>query len=153
MLQQPLYSLFIRLIPETFIVMYAICLLTKSDANFKNIFISAIIGGICVYLTRMLPIHFGVHTILSIMLIIVLAIKLNNIEIQKAITASLTSVILLFISDMMLVVFYNFINFTSALSGQTLVSVVAGVPSLVLFYFIVKAIICVKDMRVKNEQY
>jgi hypothetical protein len=86
------------------------------------------------------------------MLIIVLAIRLNNIDTHKAITASLTSVILLFISDMMLVVFYNAINFTSALSGQTLVSVLAGVPSLVLFYIIVNIIIYVKGMRVKNEQ-
>nr|WP_300094959.1 hypothetical protein [Sedimentibacter sp.] len=119
----------------------------------KNLFISGIIGGICVYLTRMLPIHFGVHTILSVMLMIVLAIRLNGIEIHKAITASLTSVILLFISDLMFVVFYNALNFTSALSGQTLVSVLAGVPSLVLFYFIVRFIIFIKGMRVKNEQY
>lgn len=153
MLQQPLYSLFIRLIPENLIVIYAICLLTESDVNLKNLFISGIIGGICVYLTRMLPIHFGVHTILSVMLMIVLAIRLNGIEIHKAITASLTSVILLFISDLMFVVFYNAINFTSALSGQTLVSVLAGVPSLVLFYFIVRFIIFIKGMRVKNEQY
>ncbi len=153
MLQQPLYSLFIRLIPENLIVIYAICLLTESDVNLKNLFISGIIGGICVYLTRMLPIHFGVHTILSVMLMIVLAIRLNGIEIHKAITASLTSVILLFISDLMFVVFYNALNFTSALSGQTLVSVLAGVPSLVLFYFIVRFIIFIKGMRVKNEQY
>jgi hypothetical protein len=85
------------------------------------------------------------------MLIIVLAIRLNNIDTHKAITASLTSVILLFVSDMILVVFYNAINFTSALSGQTLVSVLAGVPSLVLFYIIVNIILYVKGMRVKNE--
>jgi hypothetical protein len=76
---------------------------------------------------------------------------LNDIEIHKAITASLTSVVLLFISDMMLVLLYNAINFTEALSGQTLISVFAGVPSLGLFFIIVNIINYFRGIRIKNE--
>lgn len=152
MLQQPLYSLFIRIIPETFIVIYAICLLSDSKVDLKRIFISGILGGIGIYAVRFLPIHFGVHTIIAILFDIALAVYLNNIEIHKAISASLTSVLLLFSSDIILVVVYNALNFTSALSGQTMVSVLAGFPSLVMFYFIVRIITYTKIMRVKNEQ-
>ena len=152
MLQQPLYSLFIRIIPETFLVVYSICLLSNSKVDFKRIFISSIIGGTGLYVTRLLPIHFGVHTIIAILFDIALAVKLNNIEIHKAIKASLESVLLLFTSDIILVVFYNAINFTKALSGHTLVTVIAGIPSMIFYYFIVKVIIYYKSKRITNEQ-
>ncbi|MEA5093856.1 hypothetical protein SDC9_107036 [bioreactor metagenome] len=151
MLQQPIYSLFIRIIPETFLVMYAICLLSDSEVDFKKVLISGVIGGVGIYFVRFLPIHFGVHTIIAILFDIALAVKLNNIEIHKAIKATLTSVILLFSSDIILVVVYNSLNFTSALSGQTLLSVIAGIPSMIFYYLIVVIIINLKSKRIKNE--
>lgn len=151
MLQQPIYSLFIRIIPETYLVMYAICLLSDSKVDIKRVLMSGVIGGIGIYLVRFLPIHFGVHTIIAILFDIALAVKVNNIEIHKAISATLTSVILMFSSDIILVVVYNAMNFTSALSGKTLLSVIAGIPSMMFYYLIVVIIVNIKSKRIKNE--
>jgi len=155
MLQLPILSLFIRLIPETFLVMYAICLLTNSKVDLKKIFISGVIGGIVIYILRLLPIHFGVHTILSVMLYILLAIKLNKIEMYKAIVGSLVATIICFISDIILIAVYTNIIIVSseAISGQTWVSVVAGLPSLIIFYLILKTIVYFRKKRVKYEHH
>jgi len=149
MLQQPIYSLFLRLIPEAILIMYAICLLTNSKADMKKLIISGIIGGTVVYLVRLLPIHFGVHTILSILFDILLAVKLNNIEMHKAISGSLISIIIIFISDIILVAVYlNIFQLSSELVlGQSLVSVIASIPSLIIFYFIVRAIVNFREKR------
>ena len=152
MLQQPLYSLFIRMIPETFLIMYAICKLTNSKVDFKKILLSSLIGGTGVYMTRLLPIHFGVHTILAVLFDILLVVRLNSINIHKAIKGSLISVILLFSTDLIFVAVYTGLNLTSAITGQSLLSVIAGIPSLIMFYIIIRMITYFKYKRAVHEQ-
>lgn len=154
MLQQPIYSLFIRLIPESFLVFYSIHLLTNSKIDFKKLLISAIIGGIGIYIARLLPIHFGVHTILAIILYIVLAVNINKIDMNKAIAGTLISTVLCFISDVILVVFYTSILKlpSEMVSNQTLLAVIASVPSLIILYLILRIFVYIKGLRVKNEQ-
>lgn len=153
MLQQPIYSLFIRLIPETFLIIYSICLLTNTKIDYKKIFLSAIMGGTGVYIARLLPIHFGVHTILGIILYIVLTVNIFKIDTHKAIAGTLISTVLCFISDVILVVFYtSVLNFSSEMvSSKTLLAVIASIPSLIIFYLILPVVVRVKEMRAKNE--
>ena len=155
MLVQPILSLITRMIPEAILVMYSIYLLTNTKVDVKKLIISGLIGGIGVYLIRLLPIHFGVHTILAVMLYIFLAVKLNKIEIYKAIAIALVSQIILFISDFIFVVVYTKIfQFSSeALFGQAWVSAVAGIPPLILFYLVVRLISYFKDKKVNHEQH
>ena len=155
MLQQPIYSLFIRMIPENFLVIYSICLLTNSKINYKRLLISSIIGGTTLYLIRLLPIHFGVHTILIIMLNIFLAVKLNEVEIHKAIAGALIAVIICFIADITLIFVYTkVLQFPSELVlSQSFISVIACSPSLIIFYLLTRLISRLKGMRVKYEQY
>lgn len=145
MLQQPLYSLFIRMIPEAFFILLSICLLTNSKINYKNIAIASIIGGTGVYITRLMPIHFGVHTILGCMIYILLSYKFNNTKLDKAIVGTLISIISLFISDILLVPIYNLFNVPiDLLMGKSIVSVLATLPSLILFYIMIRIIIFLK---------
>lgn len=139
MLEQNILSLFTRMIPEAFLVIYAIYLLTSSKVDIKKIFLSSIIGGVGVYITRLLPVHFGVHTILAVMLYIVLAVKFNKIEIFKAITLVLTLQIILFICDIIVITMYTHVFGLSAgiVLGHTWLSSIAGTPPLLLFYLIV----------------
>lgn len=154
MLQQPIYSLFIRLIPETFIIFYAIYLLTEYKTDYKRILISSIVGGIGIYLTRLLPIHFGVHTILGIILYIVLAVNINKVNIHKAIAGTLIATVMCFVSDVVLVVFYtSVLKFPPEMvTNQNLLAVFASVPSLIIFYVILRAFVYIKGMRVENGQ-
>ena len=48
---------------------------------------------LCGYLVRQLPIQFGVHTLITIMIFIIVSIYVNHIEMFKAIT----SILLLYI--------------------------------------------------------
>lgn len=154
MLQQPLYSLFIRMIPEAFFVLLSICLLTNSKINYKNIAIASIIGGTGVYLIRLMPIHFGVHTVLGTMIYILLSFKFNNIKLQRAIVGTLISVILLFISDIMLFTIYEGVLKLSLeiLIGNSLLAVIATLPSLIIYYMMVRIIAYLKENKFKNEQ-
>jgi hypothetical protein len=139
MLKQDILSLITRMIPEAFLMIYSIYILTKSKVDMKKILISSIIGGIGIYLIRFLPIHFGIHTILSIMLYILLAVKLNKMDIYKAITMTLVSIIILFISDFLFVIIYTKIfQFSSeVLFGGGWVSNITGIPSLLLLYLVI----------------
>lgn len=153
MLQQPLYSLFLRMIPEAFVVLLGICLLTNSEVNYKNITVASILGGTGVYLTRLMPIHFGVHTILGSLVYIALSYKFNNIKMHKSIVGTLISIILLFISDILLVPLYKILNLPmEILMGKSIISVLATLPSLILFYFMVRIIVSLNRKKYNNEQ-
>lgn len=52
-----------------------------------------------IYLIRMLPIHYGVHTILSLIACIILVVSINKIDILKSIQAVIVAMILGFISE------------------------------------------------------
>ncbi|MDF2676817.1 MAG: hypothetical protein K0Q97_1128 [Bacillota bacterium] len=153
MLNQPLYSLFIRLIPEAFIIIYSIYRLTNTKINLKKLIISSILGGIGVYIARLLPIHFGVHTIIAIMMYVFLTVKFNNIDIHKSISTVLLAHVFLFISDFILVIVYTKILRLSSdvILGQTWIANVAGIPSLVIFYLIITLILYFKSKRVNYE--
>lgn len=152
MLQQPLYSLFIRMIPESFFILLSICLLTNSKVNYKNIVIASILGGTGIYLTRLMPIHFGVHTILGSVIYILLSNKFNTIKTHKAIMGTLISIILLFISDILLIPLYKILNLPiELLMGKSLLSVLATLPSLILFYIMVRIIVSLKGKKYNNE--
>ena len=153
MLEQDILSLITRMIPEVFIIIYSIYILTKSKVNIKRILISSIIGGIGIYIIRLLPIHFGVHTILSIMMYIILAVKLNKIDMYKAITITLVSIIILFILDFLIALIYSKIFQLSSelLFGGGLLSNIVSIPPLILFFIVIQFIVHIKEKKVTYE--
>ena len=153
MLEQDILSLITRMIPEAFIIIYSIYILTKSKVNIKRILISSIIGGIGIYIIRLLPIHFGVHTILSIMMYIILAVKLNKIDMYKAITITLVSIIILFILDFLIALIYSKIFQLSSelLFGGGLLSNIVSIPPLILFFIVIQFIVHIKEKKVTYE--
>lgn len=151
MSQHDILLLILRMIPEAFLLIYSIYSFTFTKVDIKKILLSSLVGGIVVYFIRMLPVHFGVHTIISIMLYIILAIKINNIEMFKAIASTLAAIIIIFISDFILLIFYTKILHLSSelLFGETWITAISGIPSLILFYYMVRLITYIKKKRVK----
>lgn len=149
MSEHDILSLITRMIPEAFLLVYSICRLTGTKIYFKKIFISSILGGLGVYIIRLLPVHFGVHTIISVMLYIILVVKINNIEMFKAMATTLLAIIMIFISDLVLVFVYtNIFQLSSELLfGKSWISALSGIPSLILFYFIVQFITYFREKR------
>lgn len=153
MLKQDILSIITRMIPEACIIIYSIYLLTKSKVDKKKIIISGIIGGIGIYLIRFLPIHFGVHTILSIMLYILLAVKLNKMDVYKSIAITLLSIIILFSSDLVFVFLYTKIFQISSeiLFSEGWVANITGIPPLLLLYLVIRLIAYFKEKKVNHE--
>ena len=83
MLRLTLFEFLVRIIPEAFILMFALFALCNMKISIKRYVISSIMFGIFEYGVRMLPINYGVNTILGIfIMIIIISIKINVVNIQ-----------------------------------------------------------------------
>ncbi|TDT61299.1 hypothetical protein [Fonticella tunisiensis] len=111
MLKLSMLELFLRTIPEGFAFILASYALGRKAIDRDRYCISALLLGITIYLVRMLPIHFGVHTIIIIMIHILLTSAINKIETIKAVSAALVSTIIMFLSEWLNVFILNsFLN-------------------------------------------
>ncbi|OCA98901.1 hypothetical protein [Clostridium beijerinckii] len=94
---------FLKLIPEEFILIWGICIISNKIISKKRHFIYCILIAIEVYVVRLLPIHFGVHIIINNIFTICLLI-IAEISIDTAIYSTLLMTLLLVISE-----FFNMI--------------------------------------------
>ena len=74
MLRLTAFEFIARVIPEGFVIMLAMIALSNIKLNVKRYIISSLLFAIYVYVGRMLPINYGVHTILDIFVMIILII-------------------------------------------------------------------------------
>lgn len=134
MLQLPILSLFLRTIPEGILLFWTSYIILKKPINKKNIGVSGILLGIITYLVRMLPIYFGVHMILTLIGYIFILHRFNHINLYQAVTACITSFILIVICEWITIIFYTFVLGVDAevLSSTSLVGILSGLPSLLL---------------------
>lgn len=139
MLELSIWELFFRTIPEGFAFMLAAYVFARKDIEKNKYILSSILLGAIIYLFRKLPIHFGVHTILLIMVYSLLAVTINKIEIKKAVSAALSSTILMFLSEGLNVILLDKLfnikieDFVNIVSLKLLYSS----PSLIFFAIIV----------------
>lgn len=139
MLKLSLIEFFLRLIPEGFLLALSIYAFSSTPINKKRFIISGVILSINPYLIRMLPINFGVHTILLIMLYIIVAVNINRIDVMISIKLSLISIIILSICDFVnLFIVMKVLNISvEKLLDDILSKTLLGLPSLGLFFIIV----------------
>ncbi len=139
MLRLSLLELFVRLIPEGIIISFALYILSNVKIDKKKLLISGVIFGISIYLIRLLPIHFGVHTILLIIIYIVISVNFNKINLLKAISSSLVTLMILsacdFINFFMIVHVFNIS--IEYLLKDPLTKTLLGLPGLGLFFIII----------------
>ncbi len=99
MLKLSAFELIVRTIPEVFMLIFASYAFSKTKVDWNKYFLSSIILSICVFAIRLLPINYGVHTILNIIVLTVIVIHINKIDTIKAIKSSIITPILLFILE------------------------------------------------------
>lgn len=139
MLKLSFLEFFIRLIPEAFLVIFAVYAFSKTNINVKKYFISSVIFSIMIFIIRLLPIHYGVHTILGIIVLIALIVNINKIDIIKSIQAVIISIIVQFICEGVNVfiiqnIFKMDINYVF---NEPLLKILYGIPSLIIFACII----------------
>ncbi|MBU3154905.1 hypothetical protein LL037_08905 [Clostridium estertheticum] len=139
MLRLTLLEVILRSLPEEFLVIFAVYVFSKTVINVKEYIISSIIYLIAVYVIRLLPIQYGVHTILNIIIIILITDNINKISIIKSIKASIMTVILLFVCEgiNVFIVQYVFKVDVNHVFSQPLSKILYATPSLVIFALIV----------------
>ena len=135
MLKLTLLEFFLRGLPEGFLLIFAVYAFSKTAINIKKYIVTSIIYVIAVYLIRLLPIQYGVHSILNIIVIIILSVNINKISIIKSIQASIMAMILEFICEgiNVFVIQYIFKVDIKYLLTDVSLKILYGIPSLLIF--------------------
>ena len=135
MLKLPLLELFLRGIPEGFLIIFSVYAFSKTVVNKKRYLISSIIFLVAVYLIRLLPIQFAVHTILGLIMTIVLTVNINKIPIIKSIQACIVATIVESICEGLniFMIQYIFKVDVNYVFNEPTLKIVFGIPSLLIF--------------------
>ncbi|OFI01556.1 hypothetical protein CLOACE_20730 [Clostridium acetireducens DSM 10703] len=150
MIELSIQEFFFRTILESFLLILAAYLLSYKSINKKLCFISAILLSLTVYLVRMLPIYYGVHTIINIMIYILLLVSINKITIIKAIPISLgISVILSMCEFINFIVIERLLKIKVSLINNSTIKILCFMPSLLLFALI---LLIFYKVRYKNKK-
>jgi len=139
MLRTTLLEFFFRGLPEEFLIIFAVYAFSKTVINMKKYIFSSLLLIIAVYTIRLLPIQYGVHTILNLIVVIVLTVNINKISIIKSIQTSLMAMILLFICEgiNMFIIKYIFRADITYVLSEPSIKTLYGIPSLLIFAAIV----------------
>ena len=144
MLKLSWLEFFVRAIPEAFLLVFSTYALSKTFINKKKYLISSIFVAIIGSIIRILPINFGVHTIIFLIMFIAVAVSINKIDITKSIKASIMAIILQFICEGINVFIIQFVfglDINVIFKNPSL-KTLYGIPSLILFACIVILYYC-----------
>lgn len=139
MLGITMVEFFGRLIPEVLILIFAAYAFSKTKIDKQKYIISAAILGGCVFIIRCLPINYGVHTILNIIVLTLLVTYFNKIDIIGAIKSSIVTTILLFILEGINVIILRLMlgDQLDAIVSNTVLKTLCTLPSLLALLLII----------------
>jgi hypothetical protein len=135
MLRISWFEFIVRGIPEEFLFVLAVHAFSKTGINLKKYLLSGTLFWVSAYLIRLLPIQYGINTILSLIALIVIVNFINKIDIIKSIRAGLIVVILQFVFEginLILIQFMLKIDLKSVMSNP-ISKTLYGIPSVILF--------------------
>ncbi|NMB96755.1 MAG: hypothetical protein GYA02_09125 [Clostridiaceae bacterium] len=146
-------ELLVLAIPECLIFVYGVYKLANKPIYAKRFTLSVLLMTLCGYLVRQLPIQFGVHTLITIMIFIIVSIYVNHIEMFKAITSILLLYIIRLVTE-----WFNFFLLQKIFSisieslfDDPVKKVIYTLPSLFMFFISVFIVHYVKDNRWNKE--
>lgn len=126
---------FLRGIPEAFLFIFAAYAFSNDKIIKEKYILSGIILAIAGFITRSLPVHYGVHTILNLFAFIVIASHINKIDLVKSMQAGIVAIILQFICEAINVFMIEYLfkaNIEEVFNNATL-KTLYGIPSTVIF--------------------
>lgn len=149
MLQLSLLELFFRTLPESCIYIWAGYIFSNNKIGKTKFILSSILLSLFTFCIRLLPIHFGVHTILFLVAYILICVFMNKVDLIKAISSGLTSVIILFICEGINVFLLNeLLQVDIEITfKEPVTKLLYGTPSLFLFGLIITILYRVKSKR------
>lgn len=145
MLKLPLLDFFILGIPESFLSILIIYSLGRKRIIWKSYFLLSILLAIVEYSTRMLPINFGVHTMLDMLLIILLAVYVIKIPVLKAVSYTIVEKFIIVFSEVLLFTLMNL--FKIDISNKTSSTLIKDLYEFPYLIFIGLAVIIIRKIR------
>ena len=135
MLKVTFFETLVRGIPEALTMMLAMYAFADRKVEKKEYLTSSLILSLVVYLIRLLPINYGVHTILNIFVLIFLAFNINKIDLIVSIKASILILMILFLCEgLNLWIIENVLNKNIDILFQSILNkVIYGIPSTIMF--------------------
>ncbi len=146
MLRLTWIEFFLRIIPETFILIYGIHIISKKSFDIPEYILSSILLAILIFFVRWLPIYFGVHTIISIILTISIMVIIK-IPLIKAIYSTFLMYFILSLSEFLNMIILSFLTININILSPA-IKCVYGAPSLI---FILLFIIMINNLLKMKE--
>lgn len=149
MLRLSIFEFLLRVIPEGFVLMFALFAICNVKIQINRYIISSILLGVFQYTIRLLPINYGVNTILGIFVMVIIMYIINKADIVLTIKASLIITIILFICEWINVFLLHMI-FRERLEEIMVNGVsktICGLPSLMCFTIIIGIYYCKKRRK------
>jgi hypothetical protein len=144
---------FLRAIPESFIVIFAIYIFSKTEINKKRYLITSIIFSLIIYIARMLPISYGVHMILSVLFLLFIMAYYNNIDVINAIKSIIFTYLIQLISEAINVLILNIMKFDlETLFKDPITKTILGIPSLIITVVIILVFYIINKKRRKLKK-
>ncbi|MGG7077154.1 hypothetical protein [Clostridium sardiniense] len=143
------FEFIVRGIPEGVLFIFAIHIFSNTKIKFKEFIISSLILAVSTFLVRTLPISYGIHTILNIIVLVIITNLINKISIIDSIRSGILTVILMFISEG---INMGLIQLTRAsemerIFSDTILKTIYGLPSLMIFTIILLAYKFIRNNR------
>lgn len=143
------FELIIRGIPEGILFVFAVHIFSNTKIKFKNYVVSSIILTTTIFLIRMLPISYGIHTILNIIMLVVITSVVLKISIIDSIRSGILTAILMFICEGINMGLIQLINGNEIekIFSNPILKTVYGLPSLIIFTIIILLYKFIKSNR------
>lgn len=152
MLRLTWMEFFLRTLPEVFVMVWGIHVISRESIDkFKYIF-SSIILAILTFLVRWLPIYFGVHMIINMILIISIMVIIN-IPIIKSIYSTLLAFFILALGEFLNMVLLDLLNININIESLNIYNkCLYWYPSLIFFLLFIILMNCLFKMREKIKK-
>lgn len=134
-----LVELIVRMIPEALLFIGASYVLTKTKINKRNFALSSLVLLISVYVAKILPVDFGITSLLLLVFLIFLNMKVNKIKPIPSIKVSVIIFITMFVSEFISIVFMQVVlklNMNEIFKNPATRSI-SGIPSLFIFAIVI----------------
>lgn len=125
-------EILLRSIPEALLIILGICIVARKSIDMKIYVFSGIIIGIINFFIRMLPIYFGIHTFIDVVLIICTMVIIG-IPIVKSIYGTLLMTLILSLSEYLNIAMLRLLNVNTNIGFiNPVMKSVFGIPSLII---------------------
>ncbi|WP_251861157.1 hypothetical protein [Clostridium sp. Marseille-Q2269] len=154
MLRLSMVEFVARAIPEAFLLVFAIYTFSNTRINRKNYLISSLLMVGMIFIIRSLPISYGIHTILSIMVLILLSYFVNGIDVMKSGKSTIITIIIQLICEgaNIFIIQHIFKKDMNYIFKDPRLKTIYGIPSLIIFGCII-ILFYIKLLKRKEIKY